>query len=334
MRDEQLVAYLRHRMPEARDITVGNIARIPGGASRETWSFEARWCEDGGAAVERDLIIRRDPPASLLESNNDLEFELYSALAGSTIPVPPVHWIERDGTWLDRPFFVMGRLPGSSDARALTRSPEFAEARPAIARHKARILADIHATDIAGIAALDRPPSPERAASHEIDRWERTMREDTLEPQPVLELALSWLKRHRPAPPARLALVHADYRTGNFLYERDRITGVLDWEMAHAGDPMEDIGWVCVKSWRWAGDDRVGGLCSRDDFYRLYEEASGTRVDRDAVRFWEVLGNLKLAVIFITGTKAIVQGKTPDLLLALTAFINPSIETEILELIG
>jgi len=331
MNAEKLVAYLRHRMPEARDLAVANIARIPGGASRETWSFDARWSEDGAGTVERALIVRRDPPASLLESNNDLEFDLYTALADSTIPVPPVHWIERDGAWLERPFFVMSRLPGSSDARTLTRSPELAEARPAITREKARILADIHAFDIAALPSLERPAGD--PASHEIARWERTMRQDTLEPQPVLELAFSWLKRHLPPPPERLALVHADYRTGNFLYEGARITGVLDWEMAHAGDPMEDVGWVCVKSWRWAGDDRVGGLCSRDEFFRLYEEAGGARVDRDAVRFWEVLGNVKLAIIFITGTKAILGGKTPDLLLALTAFINPSIETEILELI-
>jgi aminoglycoside phosphotransferase (APT) family kinase protein len=333
MNDAKLVAYLQHRLPAASDITVANIARIPGGASRETWSFDAAWSEDGRRRVEQQFILRRDPPASLLESNNDLEFELYSALAGSAIPVPPVHWIERDGQWLDRPFFVMARLPGVSDARTLVMSPQFADIRPAIAKQKAGILAAIHAFDIDRIPSLDRPASPARAAAHEIARWERTMRNDTLEPQPVLELAFSWLKRHLPPPPPRLALVHADYRTGNFLYDATGITGVLDWEMAHAGDPMEDIGWVCVKSWRWAGDDRVGGLCSRDDFFRMYEEAGGPPVDRDAVRFWEVVGNVKLAIIFITGTNAIVSGKTPDLLLALTAFINPGIEAEIMELI-
>jgi aminoglycoside phosphotransferase (APT) family kinase protein len=160
------------------------------------------------------------------------------------------------------------------------------------------------------------------------------MRADTLEPQPALEMALNWLKRHVPPPPERLALVHADYRTGNFLYDKSGITGVLDWEMAHAGDPIEDLGWVCIKSWRWAGDERVGGLCSRDEFVRLYEDAGGVKVDRDALKFWEVLGNLKLAVIFISGTKSIVQGKTPDLLLAVTAFLNPGIEAEIMGLIA
>ncbi len=334
MNAEQIAAYLQTQMPAARDVAVWNVARIPGGASRETWMFDARW-SDGAAAeqVERAFILRRDPPASLLESNNDLEFELYTALAESGIPVPGVHWIDRDGAALERPFYIMERLPGATDARTLVLSPEWRELRPRITRQKADILAQIHAFDIAPLRALDRPPSAEASALHEVERWERTMRADTLEPQPVLEMALSWLKRHVPPPPEHLALVHADYRTGNFLYDQTGITGILDWEMAHAGDPVEDIGWVCVKSWRWAGDERVGGLCSRDEFVRMYEQAGGVKVDRDALKFWEVLGNLKLAVIFISGTKSIVEGKTPDLLLAVTAFVNPGIEAEIMGLI-
>jgi len=333
MKAGQLVAYLSHRMPKASELAVTNVSRIPGGASRETWSFDASWSE-AGAAVTRSFIARRDPTASLLESNNDLEFELYTALQGSGVPVPEPLWIERDGTWLERPFFIMSKLAGLSDARTLVATPEWADMVPAIARQKAEILARIHQFDIARVPLLDRPPSAHDAATYEIDRWERTMRQDTLEPQPVLEMALSWLKRHVPPPPERLTLVHADYRTGNFLYDRSGITGILDWEMAHAGDPIEDLGWLMIKSWRWAGDERVGGVCSRDEFIKMYEAAGGVKVDRDALKFWEVFSNFKFAIIFITGTKSIVQGKTADLLLALTAFINPGVEAEIMGLIA
>ncbi len=334
MREEQLVAYLRARMPDAMDVSVSNVARIPGGASRETWSFDARWIEGGGTAVERSFIARRDPTASLLESNNDLEFELYTALAGSGIPVPQVHWIERDGGALERPFFIMSRLPGATDARTLVTSPQFADVRPVVARQKAEILARLHAFDIDRVPALERPTSVAAAALHEVEKWERTMRQDTLEAQPVLEFAFSWLKRHLPPPPDRLALVHGDYRTGNFLYDQSGITGILDWEMAHAGDPIEDLGWLMIKSWRWANDQRVGGLSTRDEFVKMYEGAGGVKVDAAALKFWEVFSNVKFAIIFITGTKSIVQGKTPDLLLAVTAFINPGLEVELLELIA
>jgi len=330
---ERLAAYLAHRMPSARDITVSNVSRIPGGASRETWSFDARWLSEGGIAFDRGFIARRDPTGSLLESNARLEFEIYTALANTGIPVPDVLWIESDGSWLERPFFIMGRLPGASDGRTLATSAEWADVRPTIAKQKAEILARIHDVDIETLPSLDRPAAEERCSQHEIDRWEQTMREDSLEPQPVLEVALSWLKRHLPPEPARRVLVHADYRTGNFLYDRSGVTGILDWEMAHAGDPIEDLGWVVMKSWHW-GTTNVGGLCARDEFIAMYEEASGRAVDRDALLFWEVFSNFKFAVIFITGTKAIVQGKTPDLLLALTAFINPGLEVELLELIG
>ncbi|MEX2247695.1 MAG: phosphotransferase family protein [Dehalococcoidia bacterium] len=333
MLEERIAAFLRERIPAARDVSVEGVARIPGGASRETWSFDARWREDGAGEVARSFILRRDPPASLLDSNNNLEFELYSAIEGSGIPAPRVLWIDREGTALDRPFFIMERLPGATDGRTLATAAAFAEVRPKVARQKAEALARIHNFDIARVPSLDRPASPAASAAHEIARWKSTMRKDMLEPQPVLELAFSWLKRHLPPPPARLALVHADYRTGNFLYDASGITGILDWEMAHAGDPIEDVGWVMMKSWRWGGAE-AGGLCSRDEFIRMYEEAGGAKVDRDALKFWEVFGNVKFAIIFITGTRSIVEGKTPDLLLALTAFINPGLELELLELIA
>ena len=333
MREDRLLAYLVTRMPDARGLSVANIARIPGGASRETWSFDARWSQ-GGETVERSFIVRRDPTASLLESNNDLEFDLYTALKGSDVPVPDVHWIERDGAALERPFFIMSRLPGATDARTLVTSPEYAGVRPAIARQKAEILARIHQIDIDRVPSLERPPSAAASAMHEVEKWERTMRQDTLEPQPVLELAFHWLKRRLPPPPDRLVLVHGDYRTGNFLYNQTGITGILDWEMAHAGDPIEDLGWLVIKSWRWAGDNRVGGLCPREEFVRFYEDAGGVKVDPAALKFWEVFSNVKFAIIFITGTKSVVQGKTPDMLLALTAFVNPGLEAELLELIA
>ena len=135
-------------------------------------------------------------------------------------------------------------------------------------------------------------------------------------------------------PPERLALVHGDYRTGNFLIDKSGVTGVLDWEMAHAGDPVEDIGWLCMKSWRLARDHRVGGICTREELITAYEASGGTKVDAATLKFWEVFSNVKFGIIFITGTKSIVSGKTADIMLALTAFINPSLEIELLELIA
>ncbi len=333
MRAEQVAAYLQHKLPDAREIEVSQPWRIPGGASRETWSFDATWRE-GKARAGRGFIVRRDPEASLLETERYVEFRVYQSVQGTGVPVPEVYWLETDPRWLERPFFVMGRLPGEASPQALVPTAFNGNAE-SIAQQKVAILARIHNLDwrALGLDFLGVPDGPGRCGAQEIERWERIMREQALEPQPVLELALAWLRAHQPVA-QRVTLVHADYRTGNFLVHGDRITGVLDWEMVHLGDPLEDVAWVCLRSWRWGGDSRVGGLLPREEFYRRYEEASGLKVDRDSVRFWEVLGNLKLAVIFLTGARSFCEGRSKDAVHAFTAHLSPEIEAEILRLIA
>jgi aminoglycoside phosphotransferase (APT) family kinase protein len=332
MQEEQLRSYLTHKMPQAEDLSISNIQQIPGGASRETWAFDARWRE-AGREVERGFIVRRDPGASVLETERDVEFGVYQAVAGTSVPVPPVYWLETDPRWLERPFFVMGRVAGETDPRLLMMaSPEL---RADIGRQAVEIMAGIHELDwrSLGLDFLGVPPSPAHCADLEIDKWEAILEKDRLEPHPILSMGLRWLRHHKPVSP-KVTLVHADYRTGNFLYDQHSILGILDWEMVHLGDPMEDVGWFCIRMWRWAGDEKVGGLLDREEYYRLYEKYSGTAVDRDAVRFWEVLGNIKLAVIFVTGVKSYCEGRTSDILLALTSRLKPGIEQEIATLIG
>jgi aminoglycoside phosphotransferase (APT) family kinase protein len=332
MQPGTIAAYLQHKMPSVREIGVSNVFRISGGASRETWSCDATWLE-GETRVERGLIIRRDPEASLLETERYVEFCVYETLQASGVPVPEVYWLEDDPQWLDRSFFVMRRLPGDASPQRLL-ATGFAGQADDVAQQKIDILARIHAVDwrAKGLDFLGVPENEAACAAKEIDHWEAIMRKEALEPQPALELGIAWMRAHQPVA-QKIALVHADYRTGNFLVDAGRITGVLDWEMVHLGDPLEDVAWVCLRSWRWAGDARMGGLFSRDDFYRWYEQASGLTVDREAVRFWEVLGNVKLAVIFLTGARSFIEGRSKDPIHAFTSYLNPDIEAEILRLI-
>ena len=331
MQEEQLRDYLAHKMPQAQDLAISNLEQIPGGASRETWSFDARWREEGGD-TERAFIVRRDPGASVLETERDVEFGVYRALAGTGVPVPPVYWLETDPRWLERPFFVMGRVAGETDPRLLASAAP--ELRAEMGRQAVEIMGRIHNLDwrSLGVDFLDVPPSPAHCADLEIDKWEAILEKDRLEPHPILSLGLRWLRHHKPVA-QKVTLVHADYRTGNFLYDQSNILGILDWEMVHLGDPMEDVAWFCVKMWRWAGDETVGGLLDREEFYRLYEQYGGMPVDREAVRFWEILGNVKLAIIFVTGIRSYCEGLTSDILLALTSRLKPGIEEEIATLI-
>jgi aminoglycoside phosphotransferase (APT) family kinase protein len=287
--------------------------------------------KEGGAEMSRGFILRRDPEASLLETERYVEFSAYRALRDTGVPVPEVVWLEADPKWLERPFFVMARLPGDASPQSLVQRTEPLEG---IAEQKVAILARIHRVDwrAVGLGELG-DPGKEACAAREIERWEAIMHEQALEPQPVLELALAWLRKRQPVAQA-VTIVHGDYRTGNFLVDGERISGVLDWEMVHLGDPLEDVGWACLRSWRWAGDARIGGLLTREEWYKRYSAASGFAVDPEAVRFWEVLGNLKLAVIFLTGARSFCEGRSKDAMHAFTSYINPDIEAEILRLVG
>jgi aminoglycoside phosphotransferase (APT) family kinase protein len=320
-------------MPEAREISVRRLVRVPGGASRVTWSCDARWLADG-ERQERGLILRLDPEASLLTSNRATEFRIYQALAGSGVPVPRVLWDEPDPAWLGHPFFVMERLPGET-APSVLMTERWAPVHERIGQQLAAHLARIHALDwrALGLDFLGLPASPATCPAREIARWEETLRRDEAEPQPVLNLALRWLKAHQPDP-RRVALVHGDYRTGNYLYDDDGIRAFLDWEMAHLGDPMEDLGWTVLRYWRFAGDDRAGGVIDRETLFRLYEAAGGDPVDREAVHFWEVLGNVKMAVISLTGARSFTDRRSRDLVMAYVGRGLPRLEAELLDLLG
>ena len=334
---ERVAEYLQSRLPEAAEIAVQDVKRLPGGASRETWSFDARWRE-GGTEVARAFVLRRDPDASLLETDRDTEFRVMEAVWSQGVPVPRMYWLEPDPAWLERPFFVMERVDGCEvSAQKLLYEPRFVAVHDRIARSFVDVVAQIHALDwrSLGLECLVPPADAAACGMTEIERWEAVVDRDSLEPQPVLRAAFRWLRHHLPPPAQRIVLVHADYRTGNFLFdESGEIKAFLDWEMAHLGDPLEDIAWACIRPWRWAGDERIGGLMPREEFYRLYEGASGLTVHRESVRFWEVLGNVKLAAIFLTGARSFCDGRTRSIMMALVGRNINRLELEIMDLMG
>jgi aminoglycoside phosphotransferase (APT) family kinase protein len=337
---ERIADYLRSRLPQASDVTVENVFRIPGGASRETWSFDARWRE-GDARASRGFVLRRDPVGSLLETDRDIEFRVMDAVWSHGVPVPRMHWLEPDPAWLERPFFVMERVDGCEvSAQKLLFEPRFIAVHQLIAQGFVEILARIHSLDwrqlgLSAIGGLPVPKEPGDCALMEIEKWEAVVEKDALEPQPVLRAAFRWLRRNLPPPAQRIALIHADYRTGNFLFnESGEIRAFLDWEMTHLGDPLEDVGWACMRPWRWGGDERIGGLMARDDFYRMYAEATGLEVDEQAVHFWELLGNVKFAAINVTGARSFCDGRTRSMLIALVGRNMNRIELEIMDLMG
>jgi aminoglycoside phosphotransferase (APT) family kinase protein len=283
----ELAAGIREVLAE-QGIESGDLelARIPGGASRETWMAESpvgRW------------VLRRDPKGSVSLVPIGNEFELVSAADAAGVPVPQPLAYEPDGGRFGTPGLLMAHVEGESVAPRVLRRPEFEGARARLPGQLARALARIHAIDPALLDGLLPVPSGDPALA-QLEEWERQL--DAIgEPLPAVELGLRWLRANAPEA-AEPRLVHGDYRLGNFIVDQDGLGAVIDWELAHLGDPAEDIGWLIIRSWRFGNDDLpVAGLGDLDEFISAYEDAGGAPVDKARVRYWEVFGNVKWAVI-------------------------------------
>jgi aminoglycoside phosphotransferase (APT) family kinase protein len=331
---DQLKDFIGAQQPGAADLVVSNLARMSGGASRETWSFDVSWRENG-RAVDRACVLRRDPVMSLLEAglttDRSFEFRTVRALEDLPIPLPRMYWLDAEGKALGRPSLVMERMPGQPSPPAFPPGME-AAFRGRIADQFLDILTRVHHADwrARGLDFLGVPGPGGDAALRQVRLWKDVYDRRRPESLPVIAAALGWLEAHAPETD-RITLVHGDFRTGNYLYEDPgRITAMLDWELAHLGDPMEDVGWASMKFWSGAG--LVGGLIEPEEFYRRYEKASGIAVDRERVFFYQVLGNVKMAVIALSGVRAFSEGA--DLLLGLVGFLVPRLCEDLADQLG
>jgi len=98
----------------------------------------------------------------------------------------------------------------------------------------------------------------------------------TGEPHPAFELALRWLAIYRPEPVAS-AVLHGDFRLDNLMVDETGLVAVLDWELAHVGDPVQDLAWLCVRSWRFGSPLPAAGLGTREQLVEAYTAAGGAR---------------------------------------------------------
>lgn len=263
--------------------------RLTGGASQETYAVDATLA-DGTLP----LILRRRPGGARDSSTMALTLETEAGLLGlaakAAVPVPQVRYVLRDDDALGSGY-LMERLEGETIPRRILRDERFAEVRPRLAHECGEILARIHA-----IGQGELPALPVATADVQWQQY-RDVYDGFDQPHPVFELAFRWLEERLPEA-SESTLVHGDFRNGNLLIDESGVRGVLDWEIAHTGDPMEDLGWICVNSWRFGRIDLpVGGFGEREALFAGYESAGGRRVDAERVRLWEVMGTLKWGVM-------------------------------------
>jgi aminoglycoside phosphotransferase (APT) family kinase protein len=285
----------------AQGQAIAALQRLSGGASQETWSFDLGL--SGGGSLP--LILRREPAGAAARGAGHASLaqqaQLQTAAAASGVPVPevvlllqPVHGVGEG--------YVMQRIDGETLGRRIVGDARLAAARERLAWQCGQALARIHRMPAALLPPLRRAPPAD-----ELAHYEQQHRSHGLH-KPVFELALHWLKAHAPAGDIALVPVHGDFRNGNLMVGEHGLRAVLDWELAHLGDPMEDLGWLCVNSWRFGRHELpVGGFGTREQLFAGYAEAGG-QVDAARVHYWEVFGTLKWGVICQSMAHAYLSG--------------------------
>jgi aminoglycoside phosphotransferase (APT) family kinase protein len=336
--EARIAAYIASRLPGARDVVIDRLFRISGGASRETYRMWLRYLAEDGSAVERPLILRRDPPDSLIDTERVIEFSAYRAFHGSAVPVPEMLWLEEDPGPLDFPFFIAEELAGFEAGPMAILAEPYVRHREKIGRRKWSILGEIAKADpeALGLTTVMAPVAPEACWRRELDYWEGVLDEDEISPQPIIRAAIRWLRANPPPPAQKISVVHGDYRTGNFLYDTEgEIHGVLDWEMSHLGDPLEDLGWTLNRIWCWGQDDLRGALLPHEAAIAVWEQASGLKADPAALHWWELFNCVKGQGIWVSSAKAWSDGQNRDPILIVSSWrLLNSQDRAALELMG
>ncbi|MEI8239081.1 MAG: phosphotransferase family protein [Actinomycetota bacterium] len=257
---------------------VTDLVRLSGGASRDTFRFLA----DG-----RPLILQRQRGGDIRDMG--IEADVLRAAANAGVPVPHLVANSTDPSSIGAAFMVLTAVEGETIARKILRDDEFATARSLLPAQLGGALAQLHRADVSNVVGL--------VDVDQLSQY-RAVLDFTAQPHPAFELAFRWLEQHRPDP-CPPVLVHGDFRLGNLMVGSDGLRAVLDWELAHIGDPMEDLGWLCVKAWRFGSHLPVAGVGEYRELISAYEAASGTTLDSDVVHWWEVLGTLKWGIMCI-----------------------------------
>ncbi|XOV84469.1 MAG: phosphotransferase family protein [bacterium] len=294
------------------DCVLKDITQIPGGASRQTYLVHL--LRDG---LPQSVVVRRDPPSSLIDTERAHEFNTYAAIyANGVMPVPEPIVLEESPGDLQHPFSVSAFVPQGKASPAGLDEPAMQSVKTTLAQNKWALLGALAKLTPHELGVDRFMSTPEHPAAHELSYWRQVIETDALHPQPIAAAALRWLDQHLPAPSERLCLVHGDFRTGNYLYtESGDITAVLDWEMAHIGDPLEDLAWSLDPL--WSPDLHLAGrLVSRQCAIDIWERASGFHVDRDVFRWWQIFASVKALAIWLSSAHDFTTGTTKEPILA------------------
>jgi aminoglycoside phosphotransferase (APT) family kinase protein len=302
---------------------IANLTRLSAGATNETWSLDA--VRDAGVEplILRRSAVGRGPGVLTLQA----EAHVISAVHGCNVPVPEVRYVLTLDDGLGEGF-LMRRIAGATLPGKILRDPALASIRPRLASQLGNIAAEIHAVDLSRLPELPLLDG-ERQIRHLHSQYQA---QET--PRPVFDLAFSWLREHLP-PAVTPMFVHGDYRHGNLIIGAQGVHAVLDWELAHIGDPAEDLTWMCIPPWRFGElDNPVGGFGRREDLLAAYESASGRSIDAARLQWWDVLGSLRWGIMCADMPKWLRSGRDTSVERAMIARRASESELDLLRILS
>lgn len=315
-----------------RDLQTGTPWKLAGGAMHDSWAVDA-----SNASEAHQLVVRVSPAGRADHEKTFREYAVLKAMWDRGVAVPePLAVGEAPG---GESYLVMTRVRGDANPRRLIADPTFARARERMLTQLAKTLAAIHGVTPSEVSAeLEGPAPGEDPIVQQRKRIEEDYHSYLLNPHPAIEWAFRWVDRQIAALAPRRGpalVVHGDYRIGNLMYDEDGLVAVLDWEGVMTGEPEEDLAWFCTRVWRFGNHAlEAGGIARREDWVRAYERASGRTIDRDRLRVWEVLMNIRWAELTMMQAQSHLQSQVRSHELAAIGRRTAETELEILRLTG
>jgi len=281
---------------------VSELVPLTGGASAETWRFTF-----SNENKSSQMILRRGSgkksPLAVLKSE---EAVIQQKVKSSGAPVPTIVAISLDEKDLGDAY-IMSLVQGESIARKILRDEKFSSARQKLAFQCGEAMAKIHSVNL-----NDFDQVPKKPIREELERLYLTYSSFN-QPSPVFEYAFKWLNK-QDFTNRKDALVHGDFRLGNLMIDESGLAAVIDWEMVSVGNPMLDIGWMCINSWRFGQSEKVvGGFGDLKELLEGYNSISNEKIDNEEVKIWQVLGTLRWGIICLIQVYSHLNGDVNSL---------------------
>ena len=281
---------------------VSELVPLTGGASAETWRFTF-----SNENKSSQMILRRGSgkksPLAVLKSE---EAVIQQKVKSSGAPVPTIVAISLDEKDLGDAY-IMSLVQGESIARKILRDEKFSAARQKLAFQCGEAMAKIHSVNL-----NDFDQVPKKPIREELERLYLTYSSFN-QPSPVFEYAFKWLNK-QDFTNRKDALVHGDFRLGNLMIDESGLAAVIDWEMVSVGNPMLDIGWMCINSWRFGQSEKVvGGFGDLKELLEGYNSISNEKIDNEEVKIWQVLGTLRWGIICLIQVYSHLNGDVNSL---------------------